>query len=350
MTMALAVYGKHPAKGDFLEYGLPPALKPALEGWLDTVLAAAKASLGTDWQAVWPAAPMLRFWLGEGIWGAPVAGVMASAQDRVGRRFPLVLLALAEDGLTLPPPVIDPDQTWYDAACAHLGAQLLRQDLSGPADLVQDAPQPMATDALPGPHDFWAVRPGADVTGLLADIALTDHRRANAGRSYWWVAGTLDGAALDNDLPPDPVDISASDNDVPATVPGPADAPPDVDDSESASQDSASQDLTAPDAVTDLTTPDDAIAADDPATTLWDLPDTPETNASPFGDTADSAHVPSLFAPPEPGGLMAEVAYIAPQADKAIAAKPQWSQVWAGPGLPSGAVLAWFFRGHAGND
>ena len=100
--MGLAVYGKHPAKGDFLEYGLPPALKPALEGWLDTVLAEAKASLGADWQTVWPAAPMLRFWLGEGIWGTPLAGVMAAAQDRVGRRFPLVLLALGDAGLGLP--------------------------------------------------------------------------------------------------------------------------------------------------------------------------------------------------------------------------------------------------------
>ena len=37
--MALSVYGKHPAKGDFVEYGLADGLKPVVEGWLDAVLA-----------------------------------------------------------------------------------------------------------------------------------------------------------------------------------------------------------------------------------------------------------------------------------------------------------------------
>jgi len=329
--MALAVYGKHPAKGDFLEYGLSAALKPALEGWLDSVLAEAKASLGSDWQAVWPAAPMLRFWVGEGIWGAPVAGVMAAAQDRVGRRFPLVLLALGDAGLSLPPPVIDPDQRWYDAACVHLGAQLRRGDLPGPAALIEDAPQPALTDALPGPADFWAVRPGADVTGLLADIALTDHRRANAGRSYWWVAGSPDEVD-DADAAPDPAESVADDDSLPAL---------DVEVVHDSKDDGAY------DQMTDLALQDGAEMSADGDADRWDLPEAPETDASPF---AASAGGPSLFAPPEPGGIAEETAFVAPIAFSPVAAKPLWSQVWAGPGLPSGAVLAWFFRGHAGND
>ena len=329
--MALAVYGKHPAKGDFLEYGLPAALKPALEQWLDSVLAEAKASLGADWQAIWPAAPMLRFWVGESIWGAPVAGVMASAQDRVGRRFPLVLLALGEAGLSMPPPVTDPDQSWYDAACAHLGAQLQRDDLSGPADLVRDAPQPALSDALPGPSDFWAARPGADVAGLLADIALTDHRRANAGRSYWWVAGppevVADSDGLTDPILPKTDDVSLPPTDTKAAEPA--------------------EGVGSGDQKTDPDLDDAAKAGTDGDTNLWDLPDMPETDASPFAVEEGGL---SLFAPPEAGGLTDEEIYVAPQTQPVVAAKPLWSQVWAGPGLPSGAVLAWFFRGHAGND
>ena len=329
--MALAVYGKHPAKGDFLEYGLPAALKPALEQWLDSVLAEAKASLGGDWQAIWPAAPMLRFWVGEGIWGAPVAGVMASAQDRVGRRFPLVLLALGDAGLFLPPPVTDPDQSWYDAACVHLGVQLRRDDLSGPADLVRDAPQPALRDALPGPSDFWAARPGADVAGLLADIALTDHRRANEGRSYWWVAGAPDVVA-DRDGLADPTEPVPDEDSLPPL------------DTEAAEQaDAVGSDVEK----TDPDLDDDAKAGPDGDTQLWDLPEMPETDASPF--SVETGGI-SLFAPPEPGGVAEEEIYAAPQMQAVVAAKPLWSQVWAGPGLPSGAVLAWFFRGHAGND
>ena len=331
--MALAVYGKHPAKGDFLEYGLPTALKPAIEAWLDTALADAKASLGADWQAVWPAAQMLRFWLGEGIWGAPVAGVMAPSHDRVGRRFPLVLLALGDAGLTLPPPVIDPDQTWYDAACAHLKVQLLRHELSGPAALIAGAPQPSGADAPPEARDFWAARPGADVEGLLADIALTDHRRANEGRSYWWMAGT---PAVADSGQPKVIDLEQVET-VADTV-----SPLTDDADETESTDPAMP----ADPLSDDPTPDDP-PSDDGHARHWDLPDTPETDASPF-DMDDA--VPSLFALPEPAVAVPEAAYVAPDTPTPAIDNPVWSQVWAGPGLPSGAVLAWFFRGHAGND
>ena len=334
VAMALAIYGKHPAKGDFLEYGLPAALKPALEGWLDTVLAEAKASLAADWQAVWPAAPMLRLWLGEGIWGSAIAGVMASAQDRVGRRFPLVLLALGDAGLTLPPPVIDPDQSWYDAACAHLGVQLQRTDLPGPGALVQDAPIPATTDALPGPRDFWAMRPGADVAALLADIALTDHRRANEGRSYWWVAGTIEVAA-DSGGPGEPsdVDIPAQDGDA---LDNSAKETPEAEGVAVVNELKA-----------DPVLADDAEIDGDTDANTWDLPDTPETDVSPFASDAGGL---SLFAPPEPGGVTEDYSGPAPLIHIVAAPRQLWSQVWAGPGLPSGAVLAWFFRGHAGND
>ena len=337
--MAMAVYGKHPAKGDFLEYGLPLSLKPALEGWLDTALADAKASLGADWQTVWPTAPMLRFWLGEGIWGTPVAGVLAPSQDRVGRRFPLVLLALGDGGMAVSPPVIDADQAWYDAACVHLGVQLLRDDLPGPAALVQDAPQPPLTNGPPGPADFWAVRPGADVDGLLADIALTDHRRANQGRSYWWVAGTAavaDDAALLVDL----AKPAAEDD---SFLPVGAEAEVEAD----GAADGVAADEQAVEPASDA----DADAGGNSDGNTWDLPDTPETDGSPFdiGD-GDDDNVKSMFAPPEPAGIATETAYTPPQTPAPDTAKPQWSQVWAGPGLPPGAVLAWFFRGHAGND
>ena len=35
----------------------------------------------------------------------------------------------------------------------------------------------------------WAVRPGADISGLWEDVAVTDHHRASHNRSYWWQTG-----------------------------------------------------------------------------------------------------------------------------------------------------------------
>jgi type VI secretion system protein ImpM len=310
--MTLAVYGKHPAKGDFLEHGVPAVLKPLLEGWLDATMAQARAALGADWQAVWPTAPMLRFWLGEGIWGTPVAGVMAPAQDRVGRRFPMVLLALGDAGSALPPPVTDADQSWYDAACAHLTAALARQVLCDPSDLLIGAPEVAQDDPMPGPSAFWAVRPGADVGHLLTDIALTDHRRASEGRSYWWVAGSPEAEETDESPP-----LAAPEVD---TLVQP---PPEG----------------RTNALAEVHEPDLPVC--DP----WGLSDLPEPDDSPFA-AAPSAL--SLFAPPEPG--RAEVIEAMPPADAPAAPRLLWSQVWAGQGLPSGDVLAWFFRGHAGND
>jgi len=311
--MALAVYGKHPAKGDFLDHGVPGALRPALEGWLDQVLAQARADLGSDWERVWAAAPPLRFWLGEAVWGQPVCGVMVPTQDRVGRRFPLVLMSVGD---AVPPPVVDPDQVWYDAMAAHLARMLAMGDLPGPAALLTGAPVPHGTDA-PGPSEFWAVRPGDATADLLADIAVTDHRRAAAGRSYWWVAG---------DAPPPEAEADVTPDDPEPALADPEPATPDMD--------AAPEPDLLPDAAPDL------AAEADPSP--WDMPDVDD---SPFASGGGL----SLFAAPLPPETSRPVAAPPTAFGDGPARGPLWSQVWAGEGLPSGPVIAWFLRGHDGN-
>ena len=205
--MGLGIYGKHPAKGDFLETGLPPALLQVLERWLDAVLAECRANLGGDWERVWdragPARPVLRFWLGEDIWGQAICGVMAPSRDRVGRRFPLVMLCTDPDPAAVPPPpVVSTDQGWYDRAEAHLRARL-EAPLDAVAHLLDGLAPPggLADAPSPGTADFWAA--GGDATALLADIVLTDHRRAAAGRSYWWLAADpVEDEVFTADTPP----------------------------------------------------------------------------------------------------------------------------------------------------
>lgn len=303
--MALGVYGKHPSRGDFLEYGLPAGLRAQLEGWLDATLAVARADLGAEWEYRWAGAPMLRFWLGEAVWGQPVVGVMAATQDRVGRRFPLVLLATG-DGLA--PPAVDPAQDWYRATEAHLAAVLAQGELSGPAALIEGMVEPAPVTVPAGPADFWAVRDGAALTELWADVALTDHRRAAAGRSYWWVAGR----DRSDEVPPE--------------------RPPDADDTDPSPADLAEADLAAP--------AEETLAADD----AWAEAEPVMHDDSPFAAPAG----PSLFAPPEPGQSRLDAPVVAaaiPRPSPRLA----FSQVWAGPGLPSGQVIAWFLRGFQQN-
>ncbi len=328
--MGLAVYGKHPAKGDFLEAGIPPSLKGLLEGWLDAVLAEARADLGPAWEQVWRDAPVLRFWLGEAIWGQPVAGVMAASQDRVGRRFPLVLLCAGTEAARVPAPTIGSDGGWYDAMAAHLAVGLARRDLAAPSDLLTGAVLPGAVEGQPepGPDAFWAVRPGSSLTELLADIALTDHRRAVAGRSYWWVAG----------------------QDAPVEEPAMAVAPLDVQESEPAMPEPEAQVL----APSEVAAPEPAeppepaldatVAAPEPD--AWDLPMASAEDDSPFASGAGLG----LFAAPmaaDPAHQDAPVVVTIPMPPPVP--RLLYSQVWAGSGLPPGPVLAWFLRGVSAN-
>lgn len=228
--MGLGLYGKHPAKGDFLGAGVPPALQQVLESWLDSALGELREVLGPEWQTTWDSAPFLRFWLGEAIWGGVVAGVLAPSRDRVGRRFPLVLLSA---GPEIGPPVATPDP-WFDRAATFLRASLAEASAETAAEILANAPAPEGAGAPITSASFWAVKPGVDDTDLWADVTATDHRHAATARSYWWVKGENRG---------------------------------------------------------------------------------PETSGTPLA--------------PRP---------------------PLWSQVWAGPGLPTGAVLAWLCRGHVGHE
>lgn len=325
--MGLAVYGKHPAKGDFLEHGLTGPLRAQLEGWLDAVLAEARTDLGAAWEQVWRSAPVLRFWSGEAIWGMPIAGVMAASQDRVGRRFPLVILCAGPDAARLPPPTVGGDDGWYDRMETHLRDRLAQADLTSPADLVAGATLPLPDAGHPdaGPPDFWAVRPGDGLESLFADIAITDHRRAAAGRSYWWVAGDpING--LDQGVAPLVADPD------PDPVPGPGQA------------EDAAVDLADPPVAPAV--PESAGAA--PEAAAWDVAimDPPEDEGSPFAQGSGL----NLFAAPEVADAAAPVVARAPDiAIAPTAPRVLWSQVWAGPGLPNGAILAWFLRGVTDN-
>ncbi len=187
--IALGVYGKHPAFGDFLSAGLPDAAQAAVEGWLNTVLPEMKAHLAEGWEAIYDAAPTLRFWIGGDIAGSgSLAGVMLASRDKVGRRFPLVVGAAQSN---LAPPVLDPDQAVYDRIQDQVAALDPVTD-AGAAGMIAT----LHLDLEPGAPEepsFWAVRPGAEISDLWADVSVADHLRAAAGRSYWWAVGNAEG-------------------------------------------------------------------------------------------------------------------------------------------------------------
>ena len=93
-TAAPGLYGKLPARGDFVSRRLETDFVAAWDAWLQRVIAESKAALGERWLESFLSAPVWRFVVPAGVFSkSGWAGVMVPSVDRVGRYFPLTLAA-----------------------------------------------------------------------------------------------------------------------------------------------------------------------------------------------------------------------------------------------------------------
>jgi type VI secretion system protein ImpM len=98
----IGLFGKLPSHGDFLRRRASDAFVDAWDAWLRESLAASRETLGERWLDLYLTSPSWRFALAAGTCGpAPVIGLMVPSVDRVGRYFPLTLVANL-------PPDVDP--------------------------------------------------------------------------------------------------------------------------------------------------------------------------------------------------------------------------------------------------
>jgi type VI secretion system protein ImpM len=92
--LELGFYGKLPGHGDFLRRRVSDAFVASWDGWLQECVASSHAALGDRWLDAYLTSPAWRFSCAAGACGpAPVMGVMVPSVDRVGRYFPLALVA-----------------------------------------------------------------------------------------------------------------------------------------------------------------------------------------------------------------------------------------------------------------
>ena len=92
--MDVGFYGKLPSHGDFLRRRTSDAFVEAWDGWLRQCIADSRATLGEHWLEVYLTSPAWRFICAPGACGpASVMGVTAPSVDRVGRYFPLTVVA-----------------------------------------------------------------------------------------------------------------------------------------------------------------------------------------------------------------------------------------------------------------
>src|SRR5277367_6382623 len=114
--MPCNLYGKLPTKRDFIAMGATRDFLDQWEPWLQSCVSASQATLTDQWQKAFLRAPIWRFWLGADLCGVATIGAFMPSLDKVGRYFPLTLFACADQGATIPPPEIDAQDNWFEAA------------------------------------------------------------------------------------------------------------------------------------------------------------------------------------------------------------------------------------------
>jgi type VI secretion system protein ImpM len=209
------MFGKLPAKRDFIAVNTPREFLTAWEQWMQGGVAASKIALGTGWLPAFLSAPLWRFWLGAGLTGMPVAGAFMPSVDGVGRHFPLTVFDCGDAKDQFLPPADQANANWYDTLETYLLSALEPESdystLLAALDLLPLAGRIPASEPNPDFIAFFSARIGraADVAAIgetfLALEAERDRVRLDR-TSFWWTIGGegFEPAAIVADGLPDP--------------------------------------------------------------------------------------------------------------------------------------------------
>jgi type VI secretion system protein ImpM len=153
------LFGKLPARGDFVRENLPRDFTDIWDAWWQRGLGETQRLPRDEWIAAWLEAPVWRFVLPPGLCGRNgVLGIWLPSVDKAGRYSPLTIAATAP--VDWAPSV--GSMTSFLAAAEQAGRDALDHDLA-PADLLQRiqdafiasaAPVP-APDLVPGQAAWW---------------------------------------------------------------------------------------------------------------------------------------------------------------------------------------------------
>jgi type VI secretion system protein ImpM len=205
----VGLYGKLPSHGDFLRRRASDAFVSAWDAWLQDCMAASRAALGDRWLDVYLTSPAWRFVAGAGACGAaPIIGLMVPSVDRVGRYFPLTIVAELPAHASLVGAirsagsffdraerlVIDTlaaefiDFEGFDEHVVHLADELAYASLPPQVELDASAAAVLDGDAPSG----WHLPIGSAEDLPAAFEQLLSHRLAAAydPPTIWWTEGS----------------------------------------------------------------------------------------------------------------------------------------------------------------
>jgi type VI secretion system protein ImpM len=196
--MRCGLFGKIQSKRDFIAVGTPRLFLSVWEPWIQSAISASRTRLGRDWQPAFLTAPVWRFWLGADVCGKTVLGATMASMDKLGRYFPLTLIALASEKEPIAPPEIDPQDQWF-ALVEGLLFMTLEQDrcFEDITHALESLPPPAV--AKPGSATQRAILlpQGASLARVcsesfvsaFADARVGGHGLAYAANTCWWTVG-----------------------------------------------------------------------------------------------------------------------------------------------------------------
>jgi type VI secretion system protein ImpM len=145
-------YGKIPARGDFVRFGLPRDFTDPWDAWLQSVMSGSQTLMGDDWLPAFLEAPVWRLILPPGMCGSLAAlGLMLPSVDRAGRYFPLTFGALSPHCVAR-----ESAAAWLDS-CEAAGLAALERD-STPDEMAAMLASTEALDMTADPDEalWWS--------------------------------------------------------------------------------------------------------------------------------------------------------------------------------------------------
>jgi len=199
--MRCGLFGKLPAKRDFIALFAPRGFLDSWEPWMQGSISASRQVLSQQWQQAFLTAPIWRFWLGAEICGRTVLGALMSSLDGLGRYYPLTVFGYADPGAAIPPPDLDPQEEWF-AASEEFLLRTLEKDIAfeavtGALDRLA-APRQETSGAWP---DMLTNLAEGAVAARVEDRSFLDtfsalraanHASTYAAASCWWTLGGSD--------------------------------------------------------------------------------------------------------------------------------------------------------------
>jgi type VI secretion system protein ImpM len=202
--MSVGFYGKLPSHGDFIRRSVSDAFVDRWDEWLQAGVAQSRTDLGDDWLDLFLTSPVWRFALAHGVvGGAAFAGILLPSVDRVGRYFPLTIVA--ELTVRAHPHAVSVAATgWFDYVEA-IARHALEQDVLDLEGLLGElrasepllveerlGSAPLVANGFPDQGALWrfAADAEADMGRFHARLAAAFTGEVLAPLALWWSAGS----------------------------------------------------------------------------------------------------------------------------------------------------------------